>query len=64
MKDWLGVLLAALDRDDFLAPAGLFIMEQRSKDVLPEHLGWELVGDKVYGESRLRLFRRNCGDEA
>jgi|GEM_PF-53184 len=56
-KGWVGRILDILASVDVLAPGGLFIMEQSSKEGFGGESGsWALVRDKVYGSTRLRFF--------
>lgn len=52
------VLLAAAAAGDVLAPDGLFVVEQRAGSHYRPVEGWELVRERVYGISCLRVFRQ------
>ncbi len=58
-REWSRLLLTTLGKGGVLAPGGLFVMEQRADEALCEHVGWELVKDRRYGEARLRFFRQS-----
>jgi 16S rRNA (guanine966-N2)-methyltransferase len=54
---WLERLLAALALGGWVAPSGLFVMEQARRQHRPEAAnGWDLVADKRYGDTRLLFF--------
>ena len=58
-QDWLPPLLDALADGTILAPGGLFIIEQRVGAPLCAHEGWRLVGERVYGDTLLRMLERS-----
>ena len=51
-------VLDALAVGEMLRPNGLFVMEQAAAEAVDAHAEWRLVDDRVYGQSRLRFFRR------
>ena len=51
-----GALCDGLRSSGLLAPGGLFIMEEEAGHEVVQPEGWRLVGNRVYGHTRLRLF--------
>ncbi|MBT3192951.1 MAG: 16S rRNA (guanine(966)-N(2))-methyltransferase RsmD [Verrucomicrobia bacterium] len=61
--DALGTrLLQAVAESGMLIPRGIVILEQGRNEPIPEAEGWELLRDRRYGGSRVRIFRSK-GDE-
>ena len=60
-RDWTRQLLAAMATAGILAEDGLFVMEERAAAGTGGGVacGWETVVDRVYGDARLRILRRN-----
>jgi 16S rRNA (guanine966-N2)-methyltransferase len=54
----LDQILRAVQESDRLLPRGIFIMEQNAEEGPGMHENWELIDDRVYGQSRLRFFQR------
>lgn len=50
--------LAALAAGDVVKAGGLFIAEMKSDQAPDEVVGWELVRDRRYGQTRLAVYRR------
>ena len=55
-RPWLGAILEALEESGLISARGLVVFEQGSKEDCVGYAGWRIVGDRVYGDSRLRLF--------
>jgi len=51
-------LLRLLADGDRLRPGALFVAEMTSRRVCEESPAWELLRDRVYGQSRLAVYRR------
>lgn len=56
--DWVKKLLSLLQAGSMLKPAGLFVMEVSNRTLLTPMLGWELWKERVYGETRMGVFRK------
>jgi 16S rRNA (guanine966-N2)-methyltransferase len=57
-----GVLPGLLDliaAGDILAPGGLFVIEQEGDAPPASDDRWDMVEDRAYGDTRLRMFRRS-----
>ena len=63
VQGWLHRLLAALRQSMVLTPAGLFIMEQSSRESVVPLNGWTMVIERRYGETVVRYFRRTDHDK-
>jgi len=50
-------LLDAVLASGLLKKSGVMVLEQGSKEMLPDSEGWELIRDKRYGGTQLRFFR-------
>jgi len=50
-------LLESLRIGQLLAPGGIFVLEQGKEEREPDCRGWELMDDRVYGNTRLRFFK-------
>ncbi len=57
-EDLLVTLMDAVVAGEVLAPDGLFVVEQQSKTAYRPVDGWELVRERCYGISCLRVFRQ------
>jgi len=54
--DGVEALLDALARGNWMAPDGLFVVEQRAGTPMPKARGWSRIKDRRYGHTRLTLF--------
>ena len=61
-SDWLRNTLKALEATPILAAGGLLIMEQTVRTPLSAWLGWRVVGDKTYGETRLLTLAHDADE--
>ena len=50
-------LLDAVLSSELLKKSGIMVLEQGSKEMLPDSEGWELIKEKRYGGSQLRFFK-------
>ncbi len=63
-SEGFGRLLAASAEKGMVRPGGLFVAETTSHVILPETDGWDLCRDRVYGKSRILVWkRREAGTE-
>ena len=51
-----GPLMDAVVESGLLAPAGLMVVENRASADPADCSSWQLVDDRVYGESRLSFY--------
>ena len=58
----LAELMAALAAHGVVAAGGLFVAEMRSSDSAVEQDGWALCRDRVYGQTRLAVYRRHAAE--
>lgn len=56
-KDLLEKTLPALRSPSILVPDGLVVWELPGREAIPGIEGWEIVRDRVYGDTRLFLLR-------
>ncbi len=55
---WAVRLLNMLAVDGLLAEEGVFVMEQSREEVVAQHFAWEPITSKLYGGTRVTLYRR------
>ncbi len=55
-KNWLDLLLNDIKSKALLKEEGLFIMEQRSSEKFEGCSGWEMIRERRYGGTILRVF--------
>ena len=53
-----GGILEALSARNMVAPGGLFVSEMRANQTAGEIAGWDLCRNRVYGQTRLAVYRR------
>ena len=58
-EQWALRLLEALVGGGILAGDGFFVMEQSREEIEAAHPSWEIVTSKVYGGTRLTVYRRS-----
>jgi 16S rRNA G966 N2-methylase RsmD len=58
-EGWGNFLLTRLAEGKWVAPGGLFVMEQGEKETIADADGWTLLAERLYGSSLLRVFRRD-----
>ena len=51
-------VLARLVEGGFVKPGGLFIAEMTAGQALDNSPAWELCRDRIYGQTRLAIYRR------
>ncbi|NCD21835.1 MAG: 16S rRNA (guanine(966)-N(2))-methyltransferase RsmD [Spartobacteria bacterium] len=61
-KNWLPQLAAALARNGWIRPGGVFVFETEGKDPPPALPGWRLARDKTYGATRIWIWVRESGE--
>jgi 16S rRNA (guanine966-N2)-methyltransferase len=49
-------MLAAVRGGDLLAENGLFVMQEGADTEVPDHTGWRMIDERVYGSTVLRFF--------
>jgi 16S rRNA (guanine966-N2)-methyltransferase len=52
-------MLAAVRGSDLLAENGLFVMQQGADAEVPDHTGWRMIDERVYGSTVLRFFSQD-----
>lgn len=57
-EQWASQLLTAVARDGILADTGFFVMEQSADEAQPVHPLWDTAAVKVYGGTRLTVYRK------
>ncbi len=55
---WATRLLTLLGIGGLLAEDGIFVMEQSREEAEARHFAWELMTSKVYGGTRVTLYRK------
>lgn len=58
-ENWLERTLPVIDETKILAEGGWLLFEQHRREVVPEVVGWTLEKDKLYGTTRVLIFRFN-----
>lgn len=63
-RRWLENALLALERGSILAPDGVLVFELGSRENAVRRPGWRVLREKVYGDTRLLMYRRGPGEGA
>jgi len=58
-EGWGNYLLAQLAAGNWVAPGGVFVMEQGERESMDVAPGWTARGERLYGSTLLRLFQRD-----
>ena len=61
MGEPLGKLLQILESDSILTSTGCFVMEQNKNQDFTVPVGWNLIRDRSYGDTRILIYIRDRG---